>query len=229
MTAFGYGYAPAAGRDTLHGRFADQKVPRALQLKSGLVMERDGGRLVDRFRNRLMIPIARDTGTIVAFGGRALDEGQVPEIPEFAGNAHLHQGPDPLRSGRDERGHSEAQLLCAGRGVFRPGAGLAGGRPARRGLVRDGADSAQARLLKRFTSKVVLSFDPDAAGQGAATRSSELLVAEGFQVNVALLPEGSDPDAFIRTSGRPGVRRTADRVAAVSGVPARSGGGGHGS
>ena len=56
MTAFGYGYAPAAGRETLHGRFADQKVPSALQIKSGLVMERDGGRLVDRFRNRLMIP-----------------------------------------------------------------------------------------------------------------------------------------------------------------------------
>jgi DNA primase len=61
--------------------------------------------------------------------------------------------------------------------------------------------SAQARVLKRFTSKVVLSFDPDAAGQGAATRSSEMLVAEGFQVNVALLPEGSDPDTFVRRNG----------------------------
>ena len=61
--------------------------------------------------------------------------------------------------------------------------------------------NAQAKVLKRFTSKVVLSFDPDAAGQGAATRSSELLVSEGFQVNVALLPEGSDPDAFVRRNG----------------------------
>ena len=49
---------------------------------------------------------------------------------------------------------------------------------------------AQARLLKRFASKVVLSFDPDAAGKGAAARTSELLVAEGFQVNVAMLPAG---------------------------------------
>jgi len=60
---------------------------------------------------------------------------------------------------------------------------------------------AQSRILKRFSSKVVISFDPDAAGRGAAARSSELLVAEGFQVNVALLPEGSDPDAFIRQRG----------------------------
>jgi DNA primase len=61
---------------------------------------------------------------------------------------------------------------------------------------------AQARLLKRFASKVVLSFDPDAAGQGAAARTSELLVAEGFQVNVAMLPSGDDPDNFIRKAGR---------------------------
>ena len=63
--------------------------------------------------------------------------------------------------------------------------------------------------MKRFTSKVVLSFDPDTAGQGAAARSSELLVAEGFQVNVALLPEGSDPDTFIQ---RPGGRAYVERL-----------------
>ena len=50
-------------------------------------------------------------------------------------------------------------------------------------------------------SKVVLSFDPDAAGKGAAVRTSELLVAEGFQVNVAMMPAGDDPDTFIRREG----------------------------
>ena len=60
----------------------------------------------------------------------------------------------------------------------------------------------QAQLLRRFTSKIVLSFDPDAAGQGAAARSCELLVAEGFDVNVVVLDKGEDPDTFIRTEGR---------------------------
>ena len=60
----------------------------------------------------------------------------------------------------------------------------------------------QAQLLRRFTSKVVLSFDPDAAGQGAAARSCELLVAEGFDVNVVVLDKGEDPDTFIRRQGR---------------------------
>jgi DNA primase len=59
----------------------------------------------------------------------------------------------------------------------------------------------QAQLLRRFTSKVVLSFDPDAAGQGAAVRSCEMLVAEGFDVNVVVLDKGEDPDTFIRRKG----------------------------
>ena len=82
----------------------------------------------------------------------------------------------------------------------------------------------QAQLLRRFTSKVVLSFDPDAAGQGAAVRSCELLVAEGFDVNVVVLDKGEDPDTFIRQQGRRPVSRAAAQLAAVSGVPARSGG-----
>ena len=49
---------------------------------------------------------------------------------------------------------------------------------------------------------MILSFDPDAAGQGAAARSCELLVAEGFEVNVAVLPTGEDPDSFVQKRGR---------------------------
>ena len=59
----------------------------------------------------------------------------------------------------------------------------------------------QAQLLRRFAARVVLSFDPDAAGQGAAVRSCDLLVREGFDVNVALLPAGRDPDLVVREEG----------------------------
>jgi DNA primase len=59
----------------------------------------------------------------------------------------------------------------------------------------------QAQLLRRFTSKVILSFDPDAAGLGAAVRSCEMLVGEGFNVNVVVLDKGEDPDTFIRKKG----------------------------
>ena len=59
----------------------------------------------------------------------------------------------------------------------------------------------QAQQLRRFTGKVVLSFDPDAAGQAAAAKSCEMLVEEGFEVNVATLPAGEDPDTFVRKHG----------------------------
>ena len=201
LRIFGYGYAPAGGRDTLAGRFADQKVAGALQFRSGLVVEREGGRLVDRFRNRLMIPIARDSGAIVAFGGRALEEGQVPkylnspETPIYIKGRTLY-GLDVTKAAI--RKHNYCVLV---EGYFDLAQVWQAGIQPVVASCGTALTNAQARVLKRFASKVVLSFDPDAAGQGAATRSSEMLVSEGFQVNVALLPAGSDPDTFVRKSG----------------------------
>jgi DNA primase len=62
--------------------------------------------------------------------------------------------------------------------------------------------SQQAQMLRRFAAKAVLCYDPDSAGQTAAERSSELLVSEGFDVNVVQLPGGRDPDTFIQQQGR---------------------------
>ena len=201
IETFRYGFAPAAGRDTLHRQFEDQKVPLNLQTKSGLVLELDGGRVVDRFRNRLIIPIARDSGAVVAFGGRALEPGQVPkylnspETPLYSKGRTLY-GLDVTKGA--VRKHNYCVLV---EGYFDLAQVWQAGIQPVVASCGTALTSGQARILKRFTSKVVLSFDPDAAGQGAASRSSELLVAEGFQVNVALLPEGSDPDTFVRTTG----------------------------
>jgi DNA primase len=185
----------------VHGLFASRSVPLALQLKSGLVMQRDDGRVVDRFRHRLMIPIRRDTGVLIGFGGRALDEGQVPkylnspETPIYSKGRTLY-GLDVTKGAIKKHNYCVlvegyfdlAQVWQAGVAPVVASSGTA-------------LTVSQARLLKRFAGKIVLSFDPDAAGQGAAVRSSELLIAEGFQVNVALLPEGSDPDTYIRKAG----------------------------
>ncbi|HET9371752.1 MAG TPA: DNA primase [Vicinamibacterales bacterium] len=201
IETFGYGYAPAAGRDSLHAHLANQKVPDEVLIKSGLVVQRDDGRLVDRFRNRLMIPIARDTGAIVAFGGRALEQGQVPkylnspETPIYSKGRTLY-GLDVTKGA--VRKHNYCVLV---EGYFDLAQVWQSGVQPVVASCGTALTAAQARTLKRFTTKVVLSFDPDTAGQTAAARSSELLVSEGFQVNVALLPEGSDPDAFIRRQG----------------------------
>lgn len=201
ISTFRYGFAPAGGRDTLHALFASAHVPLPLQLRTGLVVQREDGRIVDRFRNRLMIPIARDTGAIVAFGGRALDEGQVPkylnspETPIYTKGRTLY-GLDVTRVAVRKQNYC---VLVEG--YFDLAQVWQAGIQAVAALCGTAMTTAQVRILKRFTSKVVLSLDPDAAGQGAAARSSELLVAEGCQVNVALLPPGSDPDTFIRRTG----------------------------
>jgi DNA primase len=197
----GLGYAPPA-QDAL--RKALLKGGSSLQLltRSGLVVQRDDGQVLDRFRGRLMIPIARDAGSIVAFGGRAMEADQQPKYlnsPETSiySKGRTLYGLNYTKADIRRLGYAIlvegyfdfAQLVQHGIGPVVASSGTA-------------LTAAQAQLLRRFTSKVILSFDPDAAGQGAAVRSCELLVAEGFEVNVATLPEGQDPDAFVRKGGR---------------------------
>ena len=201
---FGYGYAPAVAKDALHPELLAKGFPKELVVRSGLAMMRDDGRIVDRFRNRLMIPIHRESGPVIAFGGRALEKDQVPkylnspETPLYTKGRvlyGLHLAKTAIRQKNFAvlvEGYFDlAQLWQAGIQNVVASSGTA-------------LTPAQGRLLRKATSKIILSFDPDAAGQGAAARSSEMLVAEGFQVNVALLPEGQDPDTFVRTEGAAG-------------------------
>lgn len=197
----GLGYAPSA-RDGLRQRLLKQGFTPATAIRSGLVTRRDDGSEVDRFRNRLMIPITRDTGSVIAFGGRALDKDQVPK--------YLNSPETPIYSkSRTLYGLSltRADLRQAGFAVVVEGyvdfaqVFQAGGVPVV-ATCGTALTNAQAQLLRRFAAKAVLCYDPDAAGQGAAERSCELLVGEGFDVNVALLPAGLDPDTFVQTRGR---------------------------
>jgi DNA primase len=196
----GAGYAPAS-REALKARLMKDGFPLPVLLRTGLLVQRDEGTVLDRFRNRLIIPIHRDTGAIVAFGGRAMDAGQQPkylnspETPIYVKGRTLYG----LHLSKSSIARAKHAVMVEGYFDF--------AQAFQAGITNVVASSgtaltqAQAKLLKRFASKVVLSFDPDAAGQGAAARSSELLVAEGFQVNVAVLPAGDDPDNFIRKAG----------------------------
>ena len=83
------GFAPRGG---LKEALLAQGYSQALLLRAGLVVQRDDGSMVDRFRNRLMIPICRESGPVIAFGGRAVDADQQPKYLELARNAHLLEG-----------------------------------------------------------------------------------------------------------------------------------------
>ena len=197
----GMGFAPP-GAEGLKTVLLKEGLGLPLLLRSGLVVERDNGQAVDRFRGRLMIPIARDSGSVVAFGGRAMRADQQPkylnspETPIYTKGRTLY-GLHLTKKDISRLGYAVmvegyfdfAQLVQAGITPVVASSGTA-------------LTPAQAQLLRRFTKKVILSFDPDAAGQGAAARSCELLVAEGFEVNVAVLPPGADPDNVVQKEGR---------------------------
>lgn len=200
MKAIGFGFAPGM-RDGLTNRLREQGFSQPLMLRSGLVIQKESGLLCDRFRNRLMIPICREGGSIMAFGGRAIDPNQQPkylnspETPIYSKGRTLyglHLSKQEIRKRKYAvlvEGYFDfAQVLQAG---ITPAVATCG----------TALTSYQSRLLRRYTSKVVLNFDADTAGQAAAARSGELLIADGFQVNIAVLPDREDPDTFIRKQG----------------------------
>jgi len=196
----GLGFAPGS-REGLKRGLLTQGFTEGLLLQSGLLVQRDNGDVIDRFRNRLMVPICRDTGSVVAFGGRSMDPDQVPkylnspETPIYSKGRTLY-GLNLTKAGVRKLGYAVlvegyfdfAQVFQTQAAPVVASCGTA-------------LTPQQAQLLRRFTTKVVLSYDPDAAGQSAAARSCELLVAEGFDVNVVVLDKGEDPDTFIRRKG----------------------------
>ncbi|MPY89597.1 MAG: DNA primase [Luteitalea sp.] len=195
----GLGYAP--GRGTLLAHLKLEGFPTSLLLKSGLVAERDGGAIVDRFRNRLMIPICRESGSVVAFGGRAMEAEQLPkylnspETPLYTKSRVLYG----LHLTKGEVRKAQQAVLVEG--YFDFAQAWQGGVRTVAATCGTALSVTQAHLLRRFTSRVVLNFDADAAGHGAALRSCDLLVAEGFQVAVAVVAPGEDPDTFVRRHG----------------------------
>ena len=164
-------------------------------------MQREAEAPIDRFRNRLMVPICRESGSIIAFGGRAVEPDQLPKYlnsPETAiySKGRMLYGLHLTKAAIRRQGFAVlvegyfdfAQALQAGVTTVVASCGTALSLP-------------QAQLLRRFATKAILSFDPDAAGAGASARSGELLLSQGFQVNVAVLPAGEDPDTFVRRQG----------------------------
>jgi DNA primase len=194
----GFGYAPNAG---LRAHLLKEGFADALLLKSGLVAQYDQQQPRDRFRNRLIIPICRDSGSVIAFGGRAMEEGQQPKYLNSPETGIYVKGRTLFGLHLGKQAISRLKYAVLVEGYFDWAQAWQAGIQNVVASSGTALTTAQARLLKRFAGKVILSFDPDAAGQGAAARTSEMLVAEGFQVNVAMLPAGDDPDNFIRKQG----------------------------
>jgi DNA primase len=222
IKAFRMGYAPDsfnALRDRLKG-MADDETLRA----SGLFSSKeqgDGslGPIYDRFRKRVMFPIANESGRVIAFTARTLETGEKagakyinsPETPLYSKSLVLFN----LDKAKASIRQHEFALLVEGQmdciSVFLRG--------IQNVIATSGTafTEQQVAILKRHTSQLVVNFDPDAAGSNAAEKSIALLTEEGFTIKLVTLDGGLDPDRYIRergveayTAALRGARRQAD-------------------
>ncbi len=197
---FRLGYAPAEGGALTRSLTAAGFSKEVLE-KSGLVLHSsEGERHFDRFRRRIIFPIANDSGKVVAFGGRALGDEQPkylnsPETPIYTKGRmlyHLHRAASSIRK-LDYAVLVEGYMDCiavASCGVENVVASCG-----------TSLTESQVRILARHSRRVVVNYDPDSAGVAATERSLTLLLEAGFEVKVLALPEGLDPDSFIRRRG----------------------------
>jgi DNA primase len=198
MTRFGLGFAPSSGDALL--RHLKSKYPEKLLEISGLFSRDQSGRLYDRFRRRIMFPIANDAGKVIAFGGRAMGDEMPkymnsPETPIYSKSNvlyHLDRAKEAIRQ-------NDFAILVEGYmdAIAVARAGIANV------VASCGTSLAepQIKLLGRFTRRVVVNYDPDTAGQAATERSLALLLEKEFDVRVLALPGGADPDKFLKEQG----------------------------
>lgn len=196
---FGIGYAPE-GWSNLIDAARKKGFPHEVVEASGLFKRGDRGSWYDIFRNRLMFPIRDVSGNTVAFGGRALagDEAKYINSPETLIYKKsqvlygLHEARDAIR--REKRvllveGYIDL-LRCFDAGIENVVA-----------TCGTALTAEQAARIRRYISDIVVVYDGDAAGIQAALRGIGVLVAAGMQVRATALPEGQDPDDFVRQAG----------------------------
>ena len=186
--------------------------PEAALRTVGLVVQKEGtDRLYNRFRNRAVFPIFAEGGKVVAFGARSLDGSEPkylnsPEGPVYQKSRVLYG----LNWAKDAiRKDGRAVLM---EGYLDVARALESGVEGAVATCGTALTPAHARLLRRFTDRVVVNFDQDAAGQRAARKGLDVLLEEGFKVQVVELPEGHDPDSFLKQFGADAYRRRLDEA-----------------
>ena len=213
---FELGYAPP-GWDNLLRFLSGRRVAPELAEKAGLaIARRDSSGHYDRFRDRIIFPIRDANGRAVGFGGRVMGD----DLPKY-----LNSPETPVyNKGRILYGLNRAKAACRQvRSVF-----IVEGYFDAIALSQAGMENTVAtlgtaltadhiRLLKGYVERSVLVFDSDAAGVKAAERSIPLFIDAGMEAAVLVLPQGDDPDTYVRRRGREAFDRLADKAMGIIG------------
>ncbi|HUP63840.1 MAG TPA: DNA primase [Thermoanaerobaculia bacterium] len=196
---YGFGYAPDSW-DYILKRLGRKWSPKQLE-SAGLVLPRKtGDGHYDRFRNRLIVPIHSETGSVIGFGGRSLDGSDPkylnsPETEIFNKSRllyNLHRARDAMRR-QDRTVLVEGYFDC----LTLDDAGVDG-------VVASMGTSltmGQAALIRRFSRRVIVCYDGDEAGRNATLRAAPVLLSSGLSVEVVDVGPGEDPDSFLKEKG----------------------------
>ena len=212
---FGIGYAPD-GWQNLQAVFPDYG-DKSLK-DTGLVIENDAGKRYDRFRDRIMFPIINQRGFVVGFGGRIIDAGEPkylnsPETPLFEKGRELYGLPQARQAIRDAgrvlvvEGYMDVVALAQhGVGYVVATLGTA-------------TTPVHVQKLLRQADEIVFSFDGDAAGRKAAWHALEVSLPatlDNKTIRFLFLPEGEDPDSYVRAQGNAAFEELAGRAEPLS-------------
>ena len=196
---FGLGYSPEK-RDSLSSTALKAGYNAELIAKTGVCYSTEDGRLVDRFWGRVTFPVHTISGKVVAFGGRILQSNpkaakyvNSPESEIYHKSDHLYG----LYFSKQAIMQHDCCILVEGYldVISMHQAGI-------QNVVASSGTSlttGQIRLIHRFTSNVTLLYDGDKAGIKASLRGIDMLLEEGMNINVVLLPEGEDPDSYAQS------------------------------
>ncbi len=195
VKAYGMGYAPNDW-DALTKHLLQNGYAREDLVQVGLSTFTKTGKVIDRFRDRLMFPIIDVRGNVIGFGGRILGDGNVkylnsPETPVFNKGQNLFSLQIAKRTSELilVEGYMDVISLYQS-GVQNAVASLG------TALTTD-----QARLAAKYAEKITICYDTDAAGVKAAIRAIEVFEGIDVKLRILSLPEGKDPDEFIKTNG----------------------------
>ena len=196
---FGLGLAPSSS-DALANFLNREGFPQEALTASGLLLRRETGEFLDRFRSRWMFPITAENGKTIAFAGRALGSEQPkylnsPETPLYSKSRVLYN----LSRAREAIRAANSTVLVEGYMDT-----LAAHQAGVHNVVASCGTSLtqwQVRMLYRYSPEVIVNYDPDSAGVAATDRSLALLLEEGMNVRILRLPAGLDPDQFIHQAG----------------------------
>ncbi len=202
---FRLGFAPADG-STLYAFLRRRGFADDVLIDAGLVVPL-GGRIVDRFRGRLMIPIEDAQGRVVAFGGRILAPDGKPKYLNSPETEIFHKGRLLFRLYAARKAIREANQAVLMEGNLDVVSAWQAGVENAVASLGTSFTPEQAARLKRMTNRLVIAYDGDEAGQAAAARALDIAQEAGLDVRIAVFPNGADPDEYIREAGASAFRQ----------------------